>query len=215
MTASRNRNISATGAKIQVKDIFICVFINIAIRFTITICIDGFNGFRTIRILKHNGIIITIRKHIVAQEALARGGVAVGADKSAEGRIVIAGLQIVEPGFFDEGLSLSEIWGGFMLVKKLIKLRSGRTIILLPGAILSARAERMQRHDRGGGKIPNLFPLWTPLIQTAKRVCPFGYPRANGKCGKKLTGGEATEKANCRTGNLPTRTVILSKAKNP
>ena len=69
----------------------------------------------------------------------------------------------------------------------------------------------------GRGKIPNLFPLpgAPPLIQTDKRECPFGYPRANGKCGKKLTGGEASEKANCRTGNLPTRTVILSEAKNP
>lgn len=40
---------------------------------------------------------------------------------------------------------------------------------------------RQESRQRTGqrGKIPNLSPLWTPLIQTAKRGRPpFGNPRA-------------------------------------
>ena len=57
---------------------------------------------------------------------MAGGGVGVCVNESAQGGGVISALEIIEAGFFDEGLSLSAIWGGFMLVKKLIKLRSGR-----------------------------------------------------------------------------------------
>ena len=46
---------------------------------------------------------MAIGKHIIAQEALAGGGVGVGIEESAQFRIVISGLQIVE-------LSLSVVY---------------------------------------------------------------------------------------------------------
>ena len=45
------------------------------------------------------GIITTIRKHIVTQEALSRACKGIRIDESAGSGVVISGLQVVEPGF--------------------------------------------------------------------------------------------------------------------
>ena len=45
-------------------------------------------------------IIIAIREHIMADNALSGGGIAVRIDESADGRIVISGLEIIEPGLY-------------------------------------------------------------------------------------------------------------------
>ena len=47
----------------------------------------------------YSGTIVTIRKHIVAQDALAGGWIAVRADESARLGIVVARPKVVEPGF--------------------------------------------------------------------------------------------------------------------
>ena len=53
---------------------------------------------------------------------------------------------------------------------------------------------RKDAKTRQRGKIPNLSPLWTSLIQTAKRECPFGFPRANGQSGRKAGRGRSNRK---------------------
>ena len=45
-----------------------------------------------------NRITSTIRKHVSAEDALAGGGVGVGVQEAAEFRIVVAGLEVIEPG---------------------------------------------------------------------------------------------------------------------
>jgi len=43
-------------------------------------------------------VIITIRKHITADDSLTGGGVGVGVDEAAQLGIVVAGLEVIEPG---------------------------------------------------------------------------------------------------------------------
>ena len=69
-------------------------------------------------IYTRNGTIHAIRKHIESKEALAGGSKAVCVEEAADDGVVISALEIIEAGFFDKGLSLSAIWGGFMFVKK-------------------------------------------------------------------------------------------------
>ena len=45
-----------------------------------------------------NRIIIAIREHIAADNALAGGGVGVGVQEAAQLGIVVAGLEVIEPG---------------------------------------------------------------------------------------------------------------------
>jgi hypothetical protein len=45
-----------------------------------------------------NRITSTIRKHIAAEDSLAGGGVGVSVDEAAELGIVVAGLEVIEPG---------------------------------------------------------------------------------------------------------------------
>ena len=46
-----------------------------------------------------DGIIQAIRKHIIAEDALSGGSVYVGVYESAEGGIVVAGLEVIESCF--------------------------------------------------------------------------------------------------------------------
>ncbi len=46
-----------------------------------------------------DGIIVTVSKHIVPQEALTSRSKGIRIDESANGRIVVTALEIVEPGF--------------------------------------------------------------------------------------------------------------------
>ena len=48
--------------------------------------------------MEEDRTIPTVRKHIVAQEALAGAGVAVCVEESSEGRIVIYALEVIEAG---------------------------------------------------------------------------------------------------------------------
>ena len=50
------------------------------------------------RIRERYRIIITIGKHIIAQDALTGGSIRVCIDESAQFRIIITGLEIVERG---------------------------------------------------------------------------------------------------------------------
>ena len=47
-------------------------------------------------ILARNRIVVTISKHVISQEALAGAGVTVGVEESAQFRVVISGLQVIE-----------------------------------------------------------------------------------------------------------------------
>ena len=68
-------------------------------------------------IAKQHWIICAIRKHVVPQKALAGACVAVCVEKALDDGIVVAGLEVIEAGFFDCGLSLRSIWDGFLIVK--------------------------------------------------------------------------------------------------
>ena len=46
-----------------------------------------------------NRVVITIGKHVVAQQALACGGEGVGIEEAGEGGVVVAGLEVIEAGF--------------------------------------------------------------------------------------------------------------------
>ena len=43
-------------------------------------------------------VIIAIRKHVMADNSLAGGGVGVGVDEAAQLWIVVAGQEVIEPG---------------------------------------------------------------------------------------------------------------------
>ena len=53
----------------------------------------------TIRIVHIYGIIQTIRKHVIAEDALAGAGEGIGIQESAYLRIIISALEIIQPGF--------------------------------------------------------------------------------------------------------------------
>ena len=44
-------------------------------------------------------VVVTIRKHIVTQEILTRGGEGIRINESAGAGVVVSRLQVVEPGF--------------------------------------------------------------------------------------------------------------------
>ena len=71
----------------------------------------------TSRIITVYRVIVAIRKHIEPGKALARGSKAVCVEETADGGVVISALEIIEARFFDKGLSLSAIWGGFLFGK--------------------------------------------------------------------------------------------------
>ena len=60
---------------------------------------------RAISVCRRNRIIIAIRKHIAAEDALAGGGEAVCIDKSADLRIVITALEVIESRLLSVGLA--------------------------------------------------------------------------------------------------------------
>ena len=88
------------------------------------------------------------------------------------------------------------IWGGFMLVKKTNKA-AFREAIILPEAILSARAERMQRHARGG-RFRISPPSGLPSFKRPKGCALLDIPVRTGNAAEKLTGGRGKRK-----GELP------------
>ena len=59
-------------------------------------CIDADGSGK---VLALHRIIVTIREHVVTQEALSRGGEGIGADKPADGGVIIAALEVVEARF--------------------------------------------------------------------------------------------------------------------
>lgn len=58
-------------------------------------------------------VVIAIREHIAAEEALAGGGKAVSIDKPADGGVIITGLQVIESGFLGAVLAGTDILGTF------------------------------------------------------------------------------------------------------
>ena len=55
----------------------------------------------SVRIEENNRVILTVREHIVPQEAPASACVAVCVEEAAQGRVVVAALQVVEARLFD------------------------------------------------------------------------------------------------------------------
>ena len=55
-------------------------------------------GDSSASVFKIGRIIIAIREHIASEDAQVGGGVGVGVDKAAELGVVVAGLEVIEPG---------------------------------------------------------------------------------------------------------------------
>ena len=62
------------------------------------------------------GVIQTIRKHIVSEQALAGGDKGVGIEESAPSRVVITGLEIIEPGLWDRLVAINHIFSKAWIV---------------------------------------------------------------------------------------------------
>ena len=54
-------------------------------------------------------IILTVRKHIVPQEALAGAAIGVCVEEALDDGVVISGLQVIEARLFNGGLPLKVI----------------------------------------------------------------------------------------------------------
>ena len=63
----------------------------------------------SVRIEENNRVILTVREHIVPQEAPASACVAVCVEEAAQGRVVVAALQVVEARLFSCVLPLRPI----------------------------------------------------------------------------------------------------------
>ena len=62
-------------------------------------------------------IILTVRKHIVPQEALAGAAIGVCVEEALDDGVVISALEVVEACLFDCILPLRTICAGFLVVK--------------------------------------------------------------------------------------------------
>ena len=58
----------------------------------------GWPGSSSTSIFEKDRTVIAIRKHVGADNALAGGGVGVGIYEAAQLGIVVAGLEVIEPG---------------------------------------------------------------------------------------------------------------------
>ena len=61
------------------------------------------------QISMNNRIIIAIGEHVIAQQTLAGGDVAVGIEESTPLGVVVTGLEVIEPGFLDYALATEPI----------------------------------------------------------------------------------------------------------
>ena len=59
----------------------------------------GGNADKTLRHHAGNRIVAAVGKHVIAEDALAGGDEGIGVDKSADGGVVITGLEIIEACF--------------------------------------------------------------------------------------------------------------------
>ena len=73
---------------------------------------------------------MAVGKHVIAQQALTGGGESVGIDESTDFRIVITGLEIVEPGLDILKLALTPKIGQFGTHFRLSKPRNILDIII-------------------------------------------------------------------------------------
>ena len=51
-------------------------------------------------------VVVTVRKHIVPEEAGAGGGVAVGIQEALDDGVVISGLEVIEARLFDGEIAM-------------------------------------------------------------------------------------------------------------
>ena len=68
----------------------------------------------TAEISSANGVISTIGKHVIAQDALAGGNEGIGVDEAGDFGIIITALQVIEAGISSGGLAKrplgSSVW---------------------------------------------------------------------------------------------------------
>ena len=97
---------------------------------------------------KHNRVILTIREHIGAEEAVGvGGGEGVGVNEPADGRVIVAALEVVEAGL------------GVVVIATVAKrvdvpdeggIRSLFAVFIVHG-IVAPRAVVVRRNERTGG----------------------------------------------------------------
>ena len=57
-------------------------------------------------ITAHHGIIVTIRKHIITQQALAGGDIDISVEEAAYRGIIISALQVIQPGISEKPIAI-------------------------------------------------------------------------------------------------------------
>lgn len=72
----------------------------------------------SVRIEENNRVILTVREHIVPQEAPASACVAVCVEEAAQGRVVVAALQVVEARLYDGKIAMRSKTEGQKLQKR-------------------------------------------------------------------------------------------------
>ena len=120
-------------------------------------------------VVGHHRVIIAMCKHIVPQDSLTSGGEGISVQESSHDGVIISALQVIETGFavavvtpVAQGVEV----GDRQVAEQLWQVCQDR---YLPTGGFPFCPCRKETKTRQRGKIPNLSPLWTPLIQTAKR----------------------------------------------
>ena len=118
-------------------------------------------------------VIIAVRKHIEPEDSLTSGGEGISVQKSPDDGVVISALQVIETGFavavvapVAQGVEV----GDGQVAEQLWQVCQDR---YLPTGGFPFCPCRKETKTRQRGEIPDLSPLWTPLIQTAKRGAPL------------------------------------------
>ena len=70
------------------------------------------------RVFSKNWGVLTVRKHIVPQEALAGAGVSVGVEEAIDDRVVVPGLQVIEAGLCVVVVAIGAKMWSFGVLKK-------------------------------------------------------------------------------------------------
>lgn len=101
---------------------------------------------------KHNRVILTIREHIGAEDSVGvGGGEGVGVDEPADGRVIIAALEVVEAGLgvviiaaVAKRVDVPDEAGGSVLLT--VRIVHG---VVAPRAVVVGRGERTVRVQQG------------------------------------------------------------------
>ena len=137
------------------------------------------NWVLPIAVSKQHRIVVAIREHVAAEEALAGGGEAVGVDEAADRRVVITALQIIEATIlgmvvakeaksacFPQAQPKERLWLGFCYsaIRFTVKRIASIAGELCCGKVLAGRAERLSRVVQSRRNEPKSLGRYQPKV---------------------------------------------------